>query len=130
MAKDKKAEEIKEEPKAEEQLIVAELPVPERLDFVCRMCLSLQGKPGKRSSDCIMKNATGVLCDNMQNLKEYHIRLERENDLHNKYLRAFNTQPYYTQEQMHELYIKLVERKDMNEEEFLDYCRNAGYLIV
>ena len=128
MAKEKKPEEVKEEqkPVQEEEKSI----VQEELDFVCRMCLKLQGKPGARSSDCIMKNSTGLLCPSMQRLSNKITKLETLNDRHDKYLKAFNVQVYYTKEEIHELYLNVIARKDTSEEEFSDYLRNAGFIIV
>lgn len=131
MAKEnKKPEEVKEDPKAEEQQKLEKTLVPADLEFVCRMCLSLQGKPGARSSDCIMKNAKGILCSNMQKLSDKIIALETVNEQHDKYLKAFNTEVYYTKEDMHLIYSRLINEKPISEDEFLDYCRNAGFIIV
>ena len=100
------------------------------LEFVCRMCLSLQGKPGARSSDCIRKVSTGLLCPNMQRLNDKITSLETVNELHDKYLKAFNQEAYYTKEDMHAIYTRLVSHNALSEDEFLDYCRNAGFVIV
>ena len=128
MAKEKKVEEVKEEPKViheeEKPLVQSEL------EFICRMCLKLQGKPGSRSSDCIMKNSVGLLCSSMQKLSDKLTRLETVNDRHDKYLKAFNVQVYYTKEEIHELYLKVILSKETSEEEFSDYLRNAGFIIV
>ena len=128
MAKEiKKPEEVNEEkkPVQEEKLLVH----PD-LEFVCRMCLSLQGKPGARSSDCIRKNSTGLFCPNMQKLTDKITSLKTVNELHDKYLKAFNQEAYYTKEDMHLIYSRLINEKPMSEDEFLDYCRNAGFVIV
>lgn len=127
MAKEKKTEEIKEESNPPQE--VKPLVHPD-LEFVCRMCLSLQGKPGARSSDCIRKNSTGLLCPNMQKLNDKITSLETVNELHDKYLKAFNKEAYYTKEDMHAIYSKLVSHNPLSEDEFLDYCRNAGFVIV
>ena len=128
MAKEiKKPEEVNEEKKPVQE----EKPlVHPDLEFVCRMCLSLQGKPGARSSDCIRKNSTGILCSNMQKLSDKLTALETVNELHDKYLKAFNQEAYYTKEDMHLIYSRLINEKPMSEDEFLDYCRNAGFVIV
>lgn len=127
MAKEKNIEEIKKvsTPAQEEKPLVH----PE-LEFVCRMCLSLQGKPGARSSDCIRKNSTGILCAPMQRLNDKIVSLETVNELHDRYLKAFNKEAYYTKEDMHLIFKRLISDKPPSEDEFLDYCRNAGFVIV
>ena len=131
MAKEKETKPVEEAPKVVPKSEAKETLVLPELDFICRMCLSIQGKPGARSSDCIMKNSRGVLCPPMQHLNDKIIMLETENELHDRYLKCHNTQPYFTKEEMHELYLKLFnDEKKMNYEEFLDYHRAAGYVIV
>ena len=113
------AEEVEKEP----------LVQPE-LEFVCKMCLALQGKKGK-SSDCIKMNARGVLCSSMDIANSLIISLRRENELHDKYLRAFNTKQYFTKEEMHEHYLSLFnDDRNLSFDEFCDYCREAGFIIV
>lgn len=130
MAKEKDVKPVEVEKTEVEGKEEKPLVQPE-LEFVCRMCLAGQGKPGARSSDCIMKNARGVLCPKMQELNDLIISLKTENELHDKYLKAFNTQPYFTKEEIHELYLGLFnEKKQMSFEEFCDYLRQADYIIV
>ena len=66
----------------------------------------------------------------MQRLTNKITQLETVNDRHDKYLKAFNVQVYYTKEEIHELYLKVTAKKDTSEEEFSDYLRNAGFIIV
>ena len=130
MAKEKETKPVEESPKLEPKNEEKESLVLPELEFVCRMCMSLQGKLTK-SASCVMVNARGVLCSKMQNLQDLIISLSTENELHDKYLKAHNTQPYFTKEEMHELYLNLFnQEKELNFDQFLDYHRAAGYVIV
>ena len=129
--KTKETDPVKEELKEKTEEKEKEPLVQPELEFVCRMCLKLQDKPGARSSDCIIKNARGVLCNKMQALNDLLVSLKTENELHDKYLKAFNTQAYYTKEEIHDLYLGLFnDEKKMSYEEFCDYLRMADFVIV
>lgn len=104
--------------------------LPVKFKFICEMCeLFHTGK--NVGNTCSLIKLTGKFCDNVQKLVDEFTIVNAENDKHRKYIKAFNSKPYYTEEEILQLYNATYNSGDfVSPDEFTAYCRAMGMKVV
>ena len=110
--------------------VVQEPELPDELKFICALCKVAQNKSGS-SSKCHELRIKGKFCDKLENLRVKLLTLELENENHRKYIYAFQKKPFWTLDEITKLYHDTLETRSlMSVDEFIDYCRTFGFVIV
>ena len=111
-------------------VVQTEPELPDELKFICAICAVAQNKKNTKA-ECSELRIKGTYCEKLERLRVKILTLDRENENHRKYIKAFMKKPYYTEDEMKGLYNNTFETKTpMSFEEFLDYCRIFGFVIV